>query len=209
MSEPMGCSDRYCQESAIPCLETVSEEARRHIGKYIFVDFVRQKIQILIYDNDFSAGPDGNDLSDYYFRDSFEHSSSDSGYTHYDRTTGSKRPHSMTADNLSFRLHHNHHHHPHQSNNAHSAAGATGTSTIATTHHPNEMKTTKQFSVLHAFVPSFVFVVVILTAVTIFIFESESDIFVTFKNLPEMMNLKYQYYQPFKNFILRRLGLKE
>lgn len=33
MSEPMGCSDHYCQDSAIPLLETVSEEARRHTGK--------------------------------------------------------------------------------------------------------------------------------------------------------------------------------
>lgn len=46
MSEPMGCSDRYCQESAIPCLETVSEEARRHIGNYIVVDSVWEKIKI-------------------------------------------------------------------------------------------------------------------------------------------------------------------
>lgn len=32
MSEPLGCSDHFCQESAIPCLETVSEEARRQTG---------------------------------------------------------------------------------------------------------------------------------------------------------------------------------
>lgn len=37
MSEPLGCSDHYCQESAIPCLETVSEEARRHTGMPIEV----------------------------------------------------------------------------------------------------------------------------------------------------------------------------
>lgn len=34
MSEPLGCSDHFCQESAIPCLETVSEEARRHTGSF-------------------------------------------------------------------------------------------------------------------------------------------------------------------------------
>lgn len=33
MSEPMNCSDRFCQESAIPILETVSEEVRRQTGK--------------------------------------------------------------------------------------------------------------------------------------------------------------------------------
>lgn len=36
MSEPMGCTDHYCQESAIPLLETVSEEARRHTGTNLY-----------------------------------------------------------------------------------------------------------------------------------------------------------------------------
>lgn len=76
-------------------------------------------------------------------------------------------------------------------------------------HHPNAMKTAKKFSIIHAFIPSFLFVIVVLITTTIFIFESESDIFVTFKNLPEMMNLKYQYYQPLKDFLLKRFGLKE
>lgn len=31
MSEPMGC-DRFCQDTTIPCLETVCEEARRQTG---------------------------------------------------------------------------------------------------------------------------------------------------------------------------------
>lgn len=101
----------------------------------------------------------------------------------------------MTTDNLSFRLHH-HHQHANNSNNA------------ATTHHSNTMKTVKKFSIIHAFVPSFVFVIVVLIVATIFIFESESDIFVKFKNLPEMMNLKYQYYQPLKDSLLKRFGLK-
>lgn len=41
MSEPMGCSDHlaYCTDSAIPLLETVSEEARRHTGNLQLFDF--------------------------------------------------------------------------------------------------------------------------------------------------------------------------
>lgn len=195
MSEPLGCSDHFCQESAIPCLETVSEEARRHTGN-VTQRFL--KIISILNPNypPFTAGLDGNDLSDYYFRDSFEHSSSESGFTNYDRSYGPKRlqHNNKTTDNLSFRLHHHH------ANNSNSAA---------MNHHPNAMKTVKKFSILHAFIPSFLFVIVVLIVTTIFIFESESDIFVTFKNLPEMMNLKYQYYQPLKDFIFKRLGLKE
>lgn len=101
----------------------------------------------------------------------------------------------MTTDNLSFRLHHHHQH----ANNSNSATMA---------HHPHAMKTAKKFSIIHAFIPSFLFVIVVLIVATIFIFESESDIFVKLKNLPEMMNLKYQYYQPLKDFLLKRLGLK-
>lgn len=36
MSEPMGC-DRFCQDTNIPCLETVSEEARRQTGTYLHI----------------------------------------------------------------------------------------------------------------------------------------------------------------------------
>lgn len=40
MSEPLGCSDQvssaYCPDSAIPLLETVSEEARRQTGNNLF-----------------------------------------------------------------------------------------------------------------------------------------------------------------------------
>lgn len=72
----------------------------------------------------------------------------------------------------------------------------------------NSAKNMKKFSILHAFIPSFIFVIVVLVIATVFILESENDNFVTFKNLPEIMSLNYQYYQPFKHFLLRRLGLK-
>lgn len=51
MSEPMGCSDHlaYCTDSAIPLLETVSEEARRHTGIIIdnyFYKLIRRFIKM-------------------------------------------------------------------------------------------------------------------------------------------------------------------
>ncbi|XP_055298722.1 FERM domain-containing protein 5 [Sitodiplosis mosellana] len=174
MSEPMGC-DRFCQDTTIPCLETVNEEARRQT--------------------------DNGDLPDYYFRDSFEHSSSESGYTtNYDAMRmGPNRlnQNHSTTDNFTFHMHQQH-----NNNTSSSTAMANQQNAI------NSAKNMKKFSILHAFIPSFIFVIVVLVFATVFILESDSDNFVTFKSLPEMMSLNYQYYQPFKDFLLRRMGLK-
>lgn len=188
MSEPMGCSDHFCQESAIPCLETVCEEARRHTGKIYFTSIRLSAMTIILFSN-FRLGLDGNDLADYYFRDSFENSS-ESGYaTNYDvLRIGPNRMHNHT-DNLSTFHHHN--------NVTSSTAMANQQNAI------NNAKNMKKFSIIHAFIPSFIFVLVVVIVATIFVLESESDYFVTFKNMPEMMNLNYQYYQPFKDYILR------
>lgn len=142
-----------------------------------------------------TIGLDGNDLSDYYFRDSFEHSSSESGFTNYDARMGPNRLLNNTTDNVSF---HPHHHH----SNTNSSALVNQQNAI------NNAKIIKKFSIVHAFIPSLLFVIVVLVLSAIFVLESESDLFVTLKNLPEMMNLKYQYYQPLKDFLLRIFGLK-
>lgn len=165
MSEPMGCSDRFCQENVIPCLETVCEEAR-------------------------TKSRDGNDLSDYYFRDS----SSESGYTHFDGRTILNRLHNNVGDGILINRH------PHTSSNS--------SAVMKQQNALNNARITKKFSIVRAFIPSFLLVLLVLTVSMIFVLESESDAFVTFKNIPEMMNLNYQYYQPFKDFLLRRLGLK-
>lgn len=68
----------------------------------------------------------------------------------------------------------------------------------------NNAKNAKKFSLLHAFVPSFIFVVVTLILTTIFILESESEIIAPIRSLPEMISLRYQYYQPLKEFFLKR-----
>lgn len=195
MSEPMGC-DRFCQDSTIPCLETVSEEARRQTGNIWFIIPTRRKQFLHIFI--FLSCLDNGDLADYYFRDSFEHSSSESGYTtNYDALRmGPNRLHNHnTTDNFTFQLHH-------PNSTSSSTAMANQQNAI------NSAKNMKKFSILHAFIPSFIFVIVVLVVGTVFILESESDNFVTLKNIPEMMSLNYQYYQPFKDFLLRRLGLK-
>lgn len=155
-----------------------------------------------------------HDLSDYYFRDSLEHSSSESGFTncYNDTRVGPNRLLNSMSDNFSIyqphqQLHlasgqHRQSQQQHQSSNANSSAKVNQQNAI------NNAKNMKKFSILHAFVPSFVLVVLIFTMTTIFILESEADFLTSFKNLPEMMNLKYQYYQPLKDFVFKMLGLK-
>lgn len=140
---------------------------------------------------------DGNDLADYYIRDAYDHSSSESGYmTNYDALRmASNRLHNHTTDNFTF--------HPYPNHVTNSTAIANQQNAI------NSAKSIKKFSILQAFVPSFIFVIVVLATTTVFILESESDYFVSLKNLPEMMNLNYQYYQPFKDFLLRSLRMKK
>lgn len=129
-------------------------------------------------------GLENNGLSDYYFRDSFDHSSSESGFT------------SLTENRIGHRLLNTSHNQPLTTTSVssnHSAA------VINQQNATNNAKTAKRFSVLHAFVPSFIFVVIALVVLTIFILESESDMVSPIRDLPEMKILKYQYYQPLKD----------
>lgn len=154
-----------------------------------------------------------HDLSDYYFRDSFEHSSSESGFTNYynETRTGPNRLHNSNSDSFAT---YQHHQPPHlaagqQRQSQKQSASNTSSSAIVNQQNAiNDAKNMKKFSILHAFIPSFFLVVLIFCLATIFILESEADFLTSFKNLPEMVNLKYQYYQPLKDFIYRMLGLK-
>lgn len=160
MSEPLGNTDQassvYCPD---PVLETVCEERRGN-------------------------GESTDHLSDYYFRDSFEHSSNESGFTSViDSRAGPFRQFS-TSDNLPPTF-------QHSVNNA---------ALIIQQNATNDARI-KKFSILHAFIPSFIFVVIILTITTIFVLESESELFTPIKRWPEMVSLNYQYYQPLKSYL--------
>ncbi|XP_052867718.1 FERM domain-containing protein 5 [Anopheles cruzii] len=212
MSEPLGgCSDHmassvYCTDNPLPMLETVSEEARK------------------------TNGESNDHLSDYYFRDSFDHSSSESGFA------GGLNSLNAT-DHLQQQHHHHHHHHRHgaPTSSSSSAAAAAGghhlhhhhrqaytTDNIpalalhSVTNHSaniiqqqnasNSAKNVKKFSLLHAFVPSFLFVVVALVVSAIYVLETDSELFAALRDWPEMICLRYQYYQPLKEFLAKKFA---
>ncbi|KAI9586248.1 FERM domain-containing protein 5 isoform X1 [Glossina fuscipes] len=72
----------------------------------------------------------------------------------------------------------------------------------------NCAKGVRKFRFLNAFIPSFLFVIFAMTVSAVVILESESEIFERIRNMPEMISLRYQYYQPLKEYVLQKFGRK-
>lgn len=176
MSEPPGCSDSssaYCPENTLPLLEPVSEEARRH------------------------SGLENDPIIDYYYRDSFEHSSSESGLTCPGETHIGLTHRSGNSSNVL--------HNPPQLMAGYQNLTSNNSAVVNQQNATNSARNFKKFSIINAFIPSFIFVVIVLILFTIFILETESEIFLKLKNLPEMMCLKRDYYQPIKEFVISKV----
>lgn len=65
-------------------------------------------------------------------------------------------------------------------------------------------KGARRFHFIGAFIPSFVFVVIAMTVTAIVILESDCQILSRIRNMPEMINLRYQYYQPLKDYLIQK-----
>lgn len=132
-------------------------------------------------------------FSDYYFRDSFEHSSSESqlienNYRGYEATNPSHRS-SRSQTPLS----HSH---------------IDGRICLPNTTYSNNHKSiqkTHNFNVINAFIPSFIIVTVLLLLTTIILLETDCELFGTFRNMPEIISLRYQFYEPIKKFFRDRI----
>lgn len=66
-------------------------------------------------------------------------------------------------------------------------------------------KSTKKFSLLHTFIPSFIFVIMTMTISAVFVLETDSEFFAPIRSSAEMNSLRYQYYQPLKEFIASKI----
>ncbi|CAH0562655.1 unnamed protein product [Brassicogethes aeneus] len=132
-------------------------------------------------------------FSDYYFRDSFEHSSSESqliesGYRGYDTTNPSHRS-SRSQTPLS-----------------HSQLdGRICLATAAQNTAAHAAKKTKKFNVFKAFIPTLIIVTVTVFVGTIVMLETDSELFHGIKNIPEMVSLRYQIYEPIKQYFRNKL----
>lgn len=139
----------------------------------------------------FVLGGDGIEQpNDFYFRDSFDESTvsvdgpmanniGDPRYTHRILNTSETIHNSNATNNAAL---------------------------VNEQNATNSAKNVRKFSLLHAFVPSFIFVVISLLITTIFILETDSEFFAPVKNLPEMVSFKYQYYQPAKEYFSAKIS---
>lgn len=67
-------------------------------------------------------------------------------------------------------------------------------------------KSLKKFSLLHTFIPSFIFVILAMTISAVLVLETDHEFFAPIRNWPEMNSLRYQYYQPLKDFLASKIG---
>ncbi|KAH8246767.1 hypothetical protein KR038_008651 [Drosophila bunnanda] len=143
-------------------------------------------------------------IGGYTYRDSVEHSSTESGLTvngGYDHPRKhndvKQQQHGSYSPNLYYG----------QSAGAGGlSSGAPGDNFLHADQSLRKMKKFRKFHLLAAFVPSVIFVAFAMAGTAVFIMESESEAFEQLRNSPEMLCLRYQYYQPLKDFILDKFG---
>lgn len=133
-------------------------------------------------------------LNDYYFQDSFDHSSSESqlhenSFKGFEvsshRSSRSQTPqlgHS-TVDNRLYLQQDN-----------------------LTPHIPKLPHPAPKFNLIRAFIPSLAFVVIFIIILTVVMLETDCELFGSLRNIPEMISLRYQYYEPLKQFLRSKLS---
>nr|CAI5851382.1 unnamed protein product [Callosobruchus analis] len=136
-------------------------------------------------------------FSDYYFRDSFEHSSSesqliDSSYR-YDTTNPSHRS-SRSQTPLS-----------HSQVDGRLCLPNTSV-TLQTTSITTQNKSRK-FNLIGAFVPSLIIVTVITISLAVIILETDFGLLSGVRNMPEMVSFRYQVYKPIKDYFRNKLSI--
>ncbi|XP_063980835.1 protein 4.1 isoform X3 [Diachasmimorpha longicaudata] len=135
------------------------------------------------------GGPPGDaDTNDYFFRDSFDHSSSESqlvdgiGKTHSRSVTPVPKMQKLQNTKLCLQ--------------------PVGSRTMI-----GRAKTLRGIRIVRMFVSAFVLTVTIMFIVIVLVFETDSSIFDSLRKTPEMVAFKSQYYVPIREFLRTKLGL--
>lgn len=131
-------------------------------------------------------------FSDYYFRDSFEHSSSESqiienNYRGYETTNPSHRS-SRSQTPLS-----------------HSQVDGRICLPNTTFNSHKNIQKTRRFKIINAFIPCFIIVTILVLIAAIVMLETDCELFGHLRDIPEMISLRYQFYEPVKKFFRDRL----
>ncbi|XP_043250795.1 FERM domain-containing protein 5 isoform X4 [Colletes gigas] len=163
-------SSPYCPDNTLPLLETVSEDQEIHARRN-------------------NVGQHEGDTNDYYFRDSFDHSSSESQLLD---ATG--KPHSRSVTPV-----------PQMQKLQNSKL------CLQQQQQPNRRVDGKlrhkSLQIVRLFVPAFVLAITVLFIVLVLVFETDTMLFNSLRKTPEMVALRNQYYAPIKEFLRTKLGL--
>ncbi|XP_076625404.1 FERM domain containing isoform X4 [Colletes latitarsis] len=163
-------SSPYCPDNTLPLLETVSEDQEIHARRN-------------------NVGQHEGDTNDYYFRDSFDHSSSESQLLD---ATG--KPHSRSVTPV-----------PQMQKLQNSKL------CLHQQQQPNRRVDGKlrhkSLQIVRLFVPAFVLAITVLFIVLVLVFETDTMLFNSLRKTPEMVALRNQYYVPIKEFLRTKLGL--
>ncbi|XP_043280422.1 uncharacterized protein Frmd5 isoform X2 [Venturia canescens] len=155
-------------------------------------------------DNDDTSTPvgrgDGDSTNDYFFRDSFDHSSSESQLI-----DGAGKPHNRTSTSVPKMQ---------KLQNAKlclqatsTTTTATATTTIATSRRDHRTKQQQNIQIVRLFIPAFLLTVLVLFVLIVVVFETDATMFNSLRKTPEMIALRNQYYAPIKEFLRTKLGL--
>ncbi|CAK9797725.1 FERM domain-containing protein 5 [Anthophora plagiata] len=144
-----------------------------------------------------TVGQSEGEINDYYFRDSFDHSSSESqlldasGKPHSRSVTPVPKMQKLQNSKLCLQQQRQHQHqHQRQPN-----------------QRLNYKLKYKNLRMTRLFVPAFMLTITILFIVIVLVFETDTTLFNSLRKTPEMVALKNQYYVPIKEFLRTKLGL--
>ena len=143
-----------------------------------------------------SVGQHEGEANDYYFRDSFDHSSSESqlldasGKPHSRSVTPVPKMQKLQNSKLCLQQQ-QHHQQQHQ-----------GVRRMASSKIKH-----RSLHVIRIFIPAFMLTITVLFIVTVLVFETDTTLFNSLRKTPEMVALRSQYYVPIKEFLRTKLGL--
>ncbi|XP_015182396.1 PREDICTED: FERM domain-containing protein 5 isoform X4 [Polistes dominula] len=186
-------SSPYCPDNTLPLLETVSEDQEIHARRN-------------------NVGQHEGEMNDYYFRDSFDHSSSESqlldasGKPHSRSVTPVPKMQKLQNSKLCLQQKHQHQHqHQHQQQQQLQQQQQQQQSHLARRFQGKLRH--RSMRILRRFVPAFMLVLTAFFVSLIMIFETDATIFNSLRKTPEMVAFRNQYYVPLKEFLRTKFGL--
>lgn len=184
------------QENEVECrgIGTMTKTANGYIASETTdVEDVRNEVEATKR-RERTVGQHEGVINDYYFRDSFDHSSSESQLL-----DASGKPHnrSVTPVPKMQKLQNAKEFHQQQQQQQQQLQQ---TGRRSKSRH-------KSLRITRLFIPAFMLTITVLFTVIVLVFETDTTLFNNLRKTPEMVALKNQYYVPIKEFLRTKLGL--